>query len=228
MTGQDLKKARLAKRWTQQDAAKYLGLSQTYVSLLEANHRPVPDKLVPKFLRAFQVPPTALPLRSSETATPIKPGRYARYLGALGYPAFSYLKGRVDRNPADLLLDALRQPDLDSRVAEGLPWLALAYPDMNWEWLVKNAKLNDLQNRLGFVVTLARRVAEKRDAHEKLPMLARYEALLERSRLAREDTFCRESLTETEKRWFRRARPRDAQRWNLLTDLSPEQLTYAG
>lgn len=228
MNGEDLKKARLQKVWTQEDAAKSLGVSQGYVSLLEANHRPFSSRLVQKALRAFDLPPTSLPVRSPEMVSATDNSEdYAQSLGALGYPGFSYLTGRVDRNPADLLLEALSQSDLESRVAEGLPWVVFTYPDMNWDWLVKNAKLKDLQNRLGFVVTLARKVAEKMNAEAKVPVLAKYEALLERSCLVREDTFCHESLTATEKSWLRERRPPEAQHWNLLTDLAPEQLTYA-
>jgi hypothetical protein len=119
------------------------------------------------------------------------------------------------------------QSDLDSRVAAGLPWLAFNYTDMNWDWLVRNAKLHDLQNRLGFAVTLARQVAEKTDASAKVSLLTRTESLLERSCLVREDTFCHNSLTEAEKRWLREKRPPEAQRWNLLTDLTAEQLAHA-
>jgi transcriptional regulator with XRE-family HTH domain len=228
MNGEDLKQARSKKNWTQETAATFLGVSQGYVSLLEGNHRAVSYKLAQKALRAFDVPPTSLPVRSAEmVAATGNVEDYAKSLGALGYPGFSYLRGRVDRNPAELLLGALSQSDLESRVAEGLPWVVFKYPDMNWDWLVKNAKLTDLQNRLGFVVTLARKVAEKTNAEAKVPVLAHYEALLERSRLAREDTFCHESLTETEKSWLREKRPTEAQHWNLLTDLAPEQLTYA-
>jgi hypothetical protein len=30
----------------------------------------------------------------------------------------------------------------------------IRHPDLDWSWLVAQAKLDDLQNRLGFVVTL--------------------------------------------------------------------------
>jgi hypothetical protein len=36
-------------------------------------------------------------------------------LGVLGYPGFSYLRGRPKRNPVQLLFYALNQPDLDIR-----------------------------------------------------------------------------------------------------------------
>jgi hypothetical protein len=43
-----------------------------------------------------------------------------------------------------------------------LPWVALEYPDLNWDWLVDRVKVTDCQNRLGFVVAPARQVAVRR------------------------------------------------------------------
>jgi hypothetical protein len=56
---------------------------------------------------------------------------FAAELGALGYPGFSHLKQRTRGSPAEVLLGAISEPDLDARVAEGLPWLALTYVDMD-------------------------------------------------------------------------------------------------
>jgi hypothetical protein len=100
----------------------------------------------------LNLPATALPLRSGEVATPVSSRKrdFGAELGALGYPGFSYLRGRRRRNPAKVLLEALNEPNLDARVAEGLPWLAMNYADMDWDWLVRNAKVHDRQNRLGF------------------------------------------------------------------------------
>lgn len=226
MSGQDLKRARLERNWTQQDAAKQLGISQGYLSLLEKGRRAVPRKLVQRILREYQLRPTALPLRAPENSDiEATVETWARHLGALGYPGFSYWKARPDRNPAELLLNALMQRDLDSRVAKGLPWLVFNYTDMDWEWLVRHAKLHDLQNRLGFVVTLARQVAETSNATAKVARLRECETMLDHSRLAREDTFCHDSLTESEKCWLRETRSPEAQHWNLLTDLTAERLT---
>jgi hypothetical protein len=76
---------------------------------------------------------------------------FSSELGALGYPGFSYLRSRRRRNPAEVLLEALNEPNLDARVAEGLPWLAMTYVDMDWDWLVRNTKVHDRQNRLGLL-----------------------------------------------------------------------------
>jgi hypothetical protein len=58
----------------------------------------------------------------------------------------------VPNNLAGVLLDALSEPDLDARLAKGLPWVALAYVD--WDWLVRKSKLED-PGTLAFVLTRA-------------------------------------------------------------------------
>jgi hypothetical protein len=154
--------------------------------------------------------------------------KLASELAALGYPGLSHLKsGGKKTNPAELLLSALGNDNLDSRLVEALPWVVLKFPDLNWRWLTQAAKAQDLQNRLGYVTNVARRLAELRGEREKARLLAAEELTLERSRLAREDTLCHESLTEAEKRWLRKNRPPEARHWRLLTDLSPEQLDHA-
>jgi hypothetical protein len=87
------------------------------------------------------------------------------------YPGYSYLRGKATRNPAQLLFNALDQPDLDVRVVEALPWLTYTYADMDWDWLVKNAKLHDRQNRLGYVVTLASELGKKAADSSRLKKL---------------------------------------------------------
>jgi len=57
--------------------------------------------------------------------------------------------------------------------------------------------------------------------------LAAVEQQLEQSRLAREDTLCRDSMTQAERRGLRERRPAQAQHWNLLTSLVPGHLSYA-
>jgi hypothetical protein len=109
-------------------------------------------------------------------------------LGGLGYPGFAYLRGSTRQNPAELLMEALDSDDLDSRVTEAMPWLPLAYPHLNWDWLTANAKLRDRQNRLGFVVALARQTAERDGSSQLEQELATRVAKLESSRLAKEDT----------------------------------------
>jgi len=126
-----------------------------------------------------------------------------------------------------VLLKALNEADLDSRVVEALPWLALTYADLDWDWAVRNAKLLDRQNRLGFVTTVAQQLAGEPVAAWRARNLKEYAAVLERSRLVKEDTLCHDSLTEGERAWLRQNRPAAAAHWNLLTDMTAENLPYA-
>ena len=213
-----MKRAREAHGWTQAMAAQRLGVSQGYVSLMESGERPVPDKLLPKLRKTLGLPPTVLPQRELTLEAERLPG----LLGALGYEPFGYLKGR-QANPTAVLVAALRQDELPARVVEALPWLALRFPDTDRGWLVQQAKLHDLQNRLGFVCSLAAEVATELVA----PKLRRLVEELEPSRLAREGTLCHDSMTETERRWLRTQRPPLAEHWKLLTDLKREHLRYA-
>lgn len=130
-------------------------------------------------------------------------------------------------NPAELLLHALNEDELESRASEGLPWLALKYPEMDWDWQVDGVKLRDRQNRLGFVVTLAGELAARVGDAARNRRLSEYVAVLDRSRLVREDTLCHESLTETERKWLRENRPAEVRNWNLLTDMKVENLVHA-
>ena len=231
MNPPDLKWARRQRRWSQKEAATRLGLSQPYLAMLETGKRPLSAQLVRRVVRVYGLPPTALPLpEPPRTPTRAEAQTLAEQLAALGYPGFAYLRRRCwKKNPAAVLLTALAQSDLEARLTEALPWLLLRYWDLNATWLVEQAKRRDLQNRLGFLVSLARQVARRVDPlnQSRNQALAELEESLERSRLAREDTLCQASLTEPERRWLKENRPEEAARWNLLTDWRPEALRYA-
>ena len=221
-----LREARERKGWTQQEAARRLGVSQTYLSLLENGRRALSQRLAAKVPRNFEVPATELPVESRHSAHQ-DPQQLANALAALGYPGFRHFKRGRRVNPAQLLSTALQTPDLEPRLAEALPWVVWHYPALNWTWLLAQAKLHDVQNRLGFVVALARQVAERHEQSETASALAAVEARLEPSRLVREDTLCRTSMTQAERAWLRTQRPAEARHWNLLTGLVPEHLSYA-
>ena len=225
MTGEALKTGREQASLTQQEAASRLGLTQAYLSMLERGRRPVTAELAVQATRVFHLPPTTLPLEVDPPST-LNESEFKSELGALGYPGFSYLHGKSHYNPARLLFLALDQDELDRRVVEALPWLVYRYPGMDWKWLTHNAKLNDRQNRLGFVVALAEEFAEKAADESRKAGLSRQLAVLERSRLAREDTLSNESMTQVERKWLRQNRPPKARHWNLLTDLGVKHLAY--
>jgi hypothetical protein len=152
----------------------------------------------------------------------------AEELAGLGYPGFSYLRGHRKRNPAEVLLRGLAQHDMEPRLTEALPWVVLRYTDLDWDWLVRAVKDLNLQNRLGFVTTLALRVAQSRNsANSKVEVLEKEKQLLEEARLAKEDTLAHEAMPNSEREWIKQYRSDDARHWNLLTDLSPEHLKYA-
>lgn len=225
MTGTDLKDARHKAKWTQAEAASKLGLTQAYLSMVESGHRPVTSSLTKLVLKVFDLPPSVLPFKSS--ARPVDQKELQTDLGTLGYPGFAYLRHSPTRNPAQLLFSALDQSDLDSRLVEALPWLTYTYADMDWDWLVTNAKIHDRQNRLGYVVALARKLGKEGTDPARLEKLVASQSLLERSRLAAEDTLCHDSMTQAERKWLRSHRPQEARHWNLLTDLDVRNLAYA-
>ena len=221
MSGADLRDARREREWTQADLADRLGVSQAYVCLLERNRRAVPRRLAQKLASVLKLSPSVLPMSAGRAS--LKPEEATAALSAVGYPGFAYLRNRRPLNPADLLLRALRAGDVDARVVEALPWVLLTYPDLDWAWLVREAKVDDLQNRLGFLVSVARQLAEGRGEAETAKKLAKQEQTLEGSQLQREGAF-RESLTDAERRWLRENRPPLAVHWNMLSTVNASDL----
>jgi len=212
-----LREARLLRGDSQQQAADRMCVTQAYFSMLEKGTRAPSGELARKLVRRYGLSPTALPV--SKVPRHVSPDFWAAELAALGYPGFAHLRhGAQKVNPATFLLAALAQPNLEARVAEGLPWLVWRYPDMNFDWLVPEARMKNLQNRLGFAVTLARLAGHREN-------LLPWESMLADSKLEKQDSFCKE-LTEPERRWLREHSSREARQWNLLSDLRPETLRY--
>jgi transcriptional regulator with XRE-family HTH domain len=230
MTDSELKKVRLEAGYTQAHLARRLGVTQAYLSLLENGKRRIPDGLQRRVAAILHLPPTALPMSVTGTLDPRATDELVEQgLVQLGYPGFAYRKTRGKRrNPGDLLLLALARDDLDPRLAEALPWLLLSFQGFDHDELHALAKSMDLQNRLGFTVSLARGVAERDPSlASRLKELGELERKLERSRLAREDTYAQERLSERMRRWLLENRSLEAEHWNLLTDVKLEHLPYA-
>lgn len=229
MTGEFLKNERRGAGLTQERLAARLGLTQEYVSLMERGRRVVPDHVAKAITRCLRLPVTALPLDASRANKPVSERWIEQALARLEYPGFAYLKKQGPRrNPAEVLLRALARDDLDPRLMEALPWLLLHFEEAAFEKLAVPAKLKDLQNRLGFMVSLAREVAEQnpRWQHRATDLLC-LEVLLERSRLAREDCYGAMASGDRMRDWLRNNRSKSAAHWNLLTDLRKENLSYA-
>lgn len=225
MAGTDVRAARERRGWQQEELAQRLGVSQGYVSLLESGRRPVSKRLAAKLVSLLSMSPSTLPV---STPKPLPNQQAARALGRLGYPGFAYLRSGARVNPMEVLLGALLADDVDARVVEGLPWLLLRYPDVDWERLVAYAKQHDAQNRLGFLVALARRLAEARGEAAAAELLQGREQALQRSLLQHDDAFSRNALTQAERRWLVANRSPEAKRWNLLATLNVDRLLNAG
>ena len=227
MTGMELRRTRKRKGWNQQQAAARLGVSQPYLSLLERKHRRLTPRLVARATRVFGLPLTSLPLKPVGSQ-PHTLQQVAEELSAVGYPGFAYMGTTRKRNPVEVLVAALKQENLEARLAEALPWVLLNYPDLDWKWLTDQARLHNLQNKLGFLVTVARMKLEEKGELQsrRYRNLGSAEEKLQSSRLAQEEAFGEATLTAREREWLRENRPESAARWNLLSDLSPEHLTY--
>lgn len=227
MTAQHWISGRQKAGLTQVQAARRLGLSQPYLSQLEKGSRSAGPALTRKAVALYRLPPSVLPLPKGEESAAAAPARLQEELAALGYPGFAHVRSSRKHNPAVVVLTALLQQDLDARLVEALPWVIGTYTDLNWQWLRDHARLRNAQNRLGYVVYLAKAVIGSRDENAR-EILSAWERDLEESRLAREDTLGRDSMATAERLWLKTHRPAAAAHWNLLTSLSPEQLPYAG
>lgn len=151
-------------------------------------------------------------------------------LASLGYPGFANvltdLESEERHDPAVVLLAALSCDHVDQRVVEALPWLVLSNDNLDWEWIIREARRRRVQNRLGYIVCLALRVCAGSGANmERLSRLSSVEERLFEFRLDKEDTLCRK-VPDAERKWLRDSRPTEARQWNLLTDLRAKDLSY--
>jgi transcriptional regulator with XRE-family HTH domain len=203
------------RRWrdrnnlTQADAARLLGVSQSYLSLLEKGARPLRRELRDRL--------KVVRLRGGDLSTD---DRLRARLSALGYPAFAHIDpARPAPEPTMVLLDTLSQPDVDARVAEGLPWLAREYAGaVDWPRLVQQAKLRNLQNRLGFLIQLA---IDSTAGPEIDSAVDEAREELEKSRLLAEATFCWDSMPPATREWMRERRSPAAEHWNVVSLIGP-------
>jgi hypothetical protein len=152
-------------------------------------------------------------------------------LGGLGYPGFLSLFSEIEaeegHDPAVVLMAALVCDHLDEQVLEALPWLVLRYENLDWPWLLAEARRRAVQNRLGFVVSIALRAAAGSLGMERLTRLAAIEEELFACRLSRQET-----------RWLRVApakrqalsarRSEEAAQWGVLSSLRPDELRFLG
>ena len=229
MTNRNLRTARLAKGLSQVEAAARLGVSQSYLAMLERGQRSLTARLAFRAAKVYRLAATAVPHSQLNRVARVNAAALARDTAGLGYPGFAHLRSPnwMPKNPGEVLITALAQEDLEPRLVEALPWMVVRYSDLDWPWVVREAKVRDLQNRLGFVVHLASHLATRAGDPEKAQALQNLEMQLDRSRLAREDTLCSASMPEAERHWLLEHRPDAAKHWNLLTDWTADAVRYA-
>ena len=102
---------------------------------------------------------------------------------------------------------------------------AVTYADLDWDWLLQNARLRGRQNRLGFVAALAIELAQAINDNERTAKLWQQLERLEPLRLADENTLCHGSMTSAERKWLREHHSSTAVHWNILSDITRENLT---
>lgn len=194
---------------TQVDAASMLGVSQPYLSLLEKGARPLTTELRNRMKASGD---------SGDGRT--SDDLFRAQLSALGYPGFAHVpKSRRRPRPDTLLMTVLAKPDADARVVEALPWLVATFESqLDFSLIVRQAKLQNLQNRVGFVLNVA-----AVDTAEGLRAVRQ----LERARLWQEDTLCWDSMPGATREWMRANRTPLAEHWNVLTRLRSEDVHHA-
>lgn len=152
-------------------------------------------------------------------------------LGALGYPGFrslfSEIEAEQDHDPAVVLMAAIVCDRQQDPVIEALPWLVLRYENLDWNWLLAEARRRGVQNRLGFVVSLAVRAGAGSLGMDRLTRLAAVEEELFACRLARQET--RWLRVPPSQRGFIAARrSQEAALWGVPCCLRPEEIRFLG
>ncbi len=190
---------------TQVEAASLLGVSQPYLSLMEKGVRSVTPELRSRMTVA------ASPSRRTNSSD----DRRRSDLSALGYPGFAHIKpSRTPVRPHVLLLTVLSQPDADTRIVDALAWVVRnCASKLNFPWLVRQAKLRNLQNRLGFLL---------QTSAPESPAVVEAIRELDEARLLKEDTLCWESMRPSTRDMLRERRSPVAARWNIVTSHETE------
>ena len=117
-----------------------------------------------------------------------------------------------------LALEVLRKSNAELRTVEALVWHLSYFKNLDSTWLVAQAKLRNLQNRLGFLASLANELTPQ-------PHLQVLLHQLEPARLAALHTLCNDAMPSAFRRHLLKDnRPHLAQHWNLLTNLQTDRL----
>lgn len=151
----------------------------------------------------------------------------------LGHPGFRTLFYEIEDEPAPdpgvVLIAILSCEDLDRRIVEAAPWIILRFEHLDWEWIIREARARQVQNRLGFLVNLAAQVAaDNYFEQERLIFLTRLEERLFECRLDKEDSLCAKRQAAAERQRLRDTRSSEARQWGLLTDMTARDVDCPG
>src|SRR5207245_11635189 len=117
MNPTDLRSVRQQRGWSEQEAARRLGVSQSYLSMLDGGKRRLTSRVARRAMSVFGLPPTVLPPSPPENQWGAE--TLAQQLAALEYPGFAYMRAHgPKRNPAEVLVGALSHDPLEARLAE--------------------------------------------------------------------------------------------------------------
>lgn len=148
-------------------------------------------------------------------------------LANLGYPGFSHFRaGECFLMPEQVVVAMLSSDDVDVRTVEGLPWLLVTMPNLDWNVLTATSVDQGWQNRLGFVAGVAADLSVRMGQPVPAAFLRQQEENLVPFRTEEETTLCRDSMTQVERRWLRDHRTSAARRWHILSGLAPEHLVH--
>ncbi len=102
MNQADLRSVRQQRGWSEQEAARRLGVSQSYLSMLEGGRRRLTPRVARRAMNVFGLPPTVLPPSPPEHHWSAE--TLAQQLAALEYPGFADMRAHgPKRNPFEVL-----------------------------------------------------------------------------------------------------------------------------
>jgi len=146
-------------------------------------------------------------------------------LAGLGYPGFAYLGEMSGLDPTEVVCQILLRPNVNPRLMMGVPWV-LSHHDLNWLSLIAEVKAHEAQNRLGYLVHLARKAAQSQERSAVVDLLSQWEDTLAACRLDKEDMMGKTSMSDLEKEWLERYRPEEATYWHVLTNDGLDSLQH--
>src|SRR5207302_11340600 len=89
MNPTDLRSVRRQRGWSEQEAARRLGVSQSYLSMLEEGKRRLTSRVARRAMSVFALPPTVLPPSPPENQWGGE--TLAQHLAALDYAGCAYM-----------------------------------------------------------------------------------------------------------------------------------------